>query len=61
MKPSLPFCTTPWKTREALELAPLEWVSGFNHHRVLEPISHIPPAEAEADYYREFTEQAMSA
>lgn len=31
----------------------LEWVSWFNHHRLLEPIGYIPPAEAEANYYRE--------
>jgi len=42
----------PWKTREAVELATLEWVSWFNHHRLLEPIGYIPPAEAEADYWR---------
>jgi len=23
----------PWKTREAVELATLEWVAWFNHHR----------------------------
>ena len=40
----------PWKTREAVELATLEWVSWFNHHRLLEPIGYIPPAEAEAIY-----------
>jgi putative transposase len=39
----------PWKTREAVELATLEWVTWFNHHRLLEPIGHIPPAEAEAN------------
>ncbi len=43
----------PWKTREAVELATLEWVSWFNHHRLLEPIGYIPPAEAEANYYRQ--------
>jgi transposase InsO family protein len=42
----------PWKTREAVELATLEWVSWFNHSRLLEPIGYIPPAEAEANYYR---------
>jgi putative transposase len=42
----------PWKTRESVELATLEWVSWFNHHRLLEPIGYIPPAEAEANYYR---------
>ena len=40
----------PWKTKEAVELATLEWVSWFNHHRLLEPIGYIPPAEAEANY-----------
>jgi putative transposase len=50
----------PWKTREAVELATLEWVSWFNHHRLLEPIGYIPPAEAEANYYRQLAEQAMS-
>ena len=28
----------PWKTKESLELATLEWVSWFNHHRLLEPL-----------------------
>jgi len=42
----------PWKTREAVELATLEWVSWFNNHRLLEPIGYITPAEAEADYWR---------
>ncbi len=45
----------PWKSREAVELATLEWVSWFNHHRLLEPIGYIPPAEAEAQYYRQLT------
>ena len=44
---------SPWKTREAVELATLEWVSWFNHHRLLEPIGYIPPAEAEANYWRQ--------
>ena len=48
----------PWKTMEAVELATLEWVSWFNHHRLLEPIGYIPPAEAEANYYRQL---AMTA
>lgn len=43
----------PWKTREAVELAALEWVSWFNNHRLLEPIGYIPPAEAETNYWRE--------
>ena len=48
----------PWKTKESLELATLEWVSWFNHHRLLEPIGYIPPAEAEDNYYRQLASQA---
>ena len=43
----------PWKTKEALELATLEWVAWFNHHRLLGSIGYIPPAEAEVNYYRQ--------
>ena len=50
----------PWKTREAVELATLEWVAWFNHHRLLEPIGYIPPAEAEANYYWQLAEQDES-
>jgi len=48
----------PWKTKEAVELATLEWVSWFNNHRLLEPIGYITPAEAEANYYRQLASQA---
>ena len=51
---------SPWKTLEAVELATLEWVAWFNHHRLLEPIGNVPPAEAEAAYYRQRTESAMT-
>ena len=51
----------PWRSKEALELATLEWVSWFNHHRLLEPIGYIPPAEAEANYHRKLASQAMLA
>jgi putative transposase len=50
----------PWKSREAVELATLEWVSWFNHHRLLEPIGYIPPAEAEANYYRQLAGQTIT-
>jgi transposase InsO family protein len=43
----------PWKTRESVELATLEWVAWFNHRRLLEPLGYIPPAEAEANYYNQ--------
>ena len=48
----------PWKTKESVELATLEWVSWFNNQRLLEPIGYIAPAEAEANYYRQLASQA---
>lgn len=48
----------PWKTKAAVELATLEWVSWFNHQRLLEPIGDIPPAEAEQRYYQQLAAQA---
>jgi hypothetical protein len=47
--------------REAVELATLEWVSCFNHHLLLEPLGYIPPAEAEANCYKELSSQAVPA
>jgi transposase InsO family protein len=51
----------PWKSREALELATLEWVHWFNHHRLLEPIGYIPPAEAEQQYYHQLAGSRLAA
>jgi transposase InsO family protein len=43
----------PWKTREAVEMATLEWVSWFNNRRLLQPIGYIPPSEAEEIYWQQ--------
>ncbi len=51
----------PWKTVESLELATLEWLTWFNHQRLLEPIGYIPPAEAEQRYYLQLVQQAEAA
>jgi transposase InsO family protein len=51
----------PWKTRESVELATLEWVAWFNHHRLMEPLGYIPPAEAEANYYRQHSSTAAAS
>ena len=32
-------------------MATLRWVDWFNNHRLFGPIGHIPPVEAEANYY----------
>ena len=50
-----------WKSLEAVEWATLTWVDWFNHRRLLEPIGYMPPAEAEAAYYRRVIEPAMAA
>jgi putative transposase len=42
----------PWRGLDDLEIATLEWVDWFNNRRLLETIGNIPPAEAEAIYYR---------
>jgi transposase InsO family protein len=51
----------PWRSRDAVEYATLEWVDWFNNRRLLEPIGNIPPAEAEAAYYASPEEQAIAA
>ena len=43
----------PWRDRDQVEYATLEYVDWFNHRRLLEPIGHIPPAEKEANYHRQ--------
>ncbi|GAB3359419.1 hypothetical protein GCM10027395_03830 [Giesbergeria sinuosa] len=50
-----------WKTRQSVELATLEWVHWFNHVRLLTPIGGIPPAEAEANYWRQLANSNTSA
>ena len=50
----------PWRSFEAVEFATLEWVDWFNHRRLLEPIGHIPPAEAEQRYFA-MLEQSKAA
>ena len=51
----------PWKSMDAVEFATLIWVDWFNNRRLLGPIGHIPPAEAEANYYAALKETAIAA
>ena len=50
----------PWKSMADVELATLEWVSWFNTQRLHSAIGYIPPAEAEANYYRQLASQATA-
>jgi transposase InsO family protein len=43
----------PWRGLDDVEYATLEWVDWFNNRRILEPIGDIPPAEKEANHYRQ--------
>ena len=51
----------PWRSLEAVEWATLEWVDWYNHRRLLEPLGHVPPAEAEARYYDNLEDTALAA
>ena len=51
----------PWRSLEAVEYATLEWVDWFNNRRLLEPIGYVPPAEFEAEYYRQQSGLAIAA
>ncbi len=42
----------PWRDAIDVEVATLEWVHWFNHHRLLEPIGDIPPVEYELAYHQ---------
>jgi putative transposase len=46
----------PWRTAEQAELATLEWVTWWNQRRLHGALDHIPPAEHEANYYRQHQE-----
>jgi putative transposase len=37
-----------WRSKAQLELAVVEWISGFNHDRLHEALGDIPPVEFEA-------------
>jgi hypothetical protein len=38
----------------------LKWMSWFSNKRLLEPIGYIPPAEAEANYWKQQAELAST-
>ena len=50
-----------WPSASTVEMATLRWVNWFNNHRLFGPIGHIPPAEAEANYYAAINNLDMAA
>jgi transposase InsO family protein len=51
----------PWKGLDDVEFATLDWVSWFNHKRLLEPLGYIPPVEFEQAYYHRQAAQSEVA
>lgn len=49
------------RSRDAVELATLTWVSWFNNNRPMAPLGYLPPTEAEANYYHQLAEQSAAA
>jgi putative transposase len=47
----------PWRGLDDVELATLEWVWWFNHHRLLSSIGHLPPVEYEEQFNSHSTPQ----
>ena len=43
----------PWRTVEQVEIATLEYVDWFNHRRLFQTCSDVPPVELEAAHYRQ--------
>ena len=43
----------PWRTRGQLEIAVIEWIDWYYATRLHREIGDIPPAEHEADWYRQ--------
>jgi putative transposase len=51
----------PWRSLAAVEIATMNWVDWYNNRRLLGSISHIPPAEAEANHYAALEATPMAA
>ena len=49
----------PWRGREDVEFATLEWVWWFNHHRLLAPLGYIPPVEYEEYFFSRQQDQIL--
>jgi len=50
-----------WRRREEVEWATLQWVDWYNNRRLMAPLGHIPPAEAEQAYYTKIQSLALAA
>lgn len=51
----------PWRGLDDVELATLEWVDWFNHHRLHSAAGHLPPIDHENAYYRQLKAPTTTA
>jgi len=51
----------PWRNREVVERATLDWVHWFNNKRLLAPLGNIPPVEYEKSYYNDQQDLPITA
>jgi putative transposase len=49
-----------WDSLEQVEWETMRWVAWFNHDRLFEALGDIPPAEYEANHYRQTTPAALA-
>ncbi|WP_374935682.1 integrase core domain-containing protein [Streptomyces sp. SM11] len=50
----------PWKNLSQVELATAEWTDWYVHRRLHGETGHIPPAECEANHYKEPTKPQVT-
>lgn len=51
----------PWRGLEDVEFAVLEWVWWYNHHRLMELLGYLPPAEYEEAFHSRQEVQTLEA
>ena len=51
----------PWRSRAQLEIAIIEWIDWYNTRRLHREIGDVPPAEHEADWYRQHNDAVNAA
>ncbi len=49
----------PWRTRQHLELATLDYIGWFNERRLHGELGYVPPVEFEAAYHASLGQQAL--
>ncbi|MEZ5336839.1 MAG: IS3 family transposase [bacterium] len=51
----------PWRSREHVELATLQWVDWYNNRRLMGPLGYMPPKQYEEKWYSQTEPQPIMA